>query len=132
MNELFIKYNEELTSDTQVDETNIKDQQMKLIANKHKWASRLIQAKQEFTKLEKLKFQTIEGLSQKIQSSSNVKVTDVTARRAAESHDAIKPLIEKLDEQKLLIEYLERVQDIMKSMTYDIKNIIDILKLETL
>ena len=36
----------------------------------------------------------------------------------------------KINEEKLIVEFLEKIEKIFSSLTYDIKNIIEIMKLE--
>jgi len=47
-----------------------------------------------------------------------------------ENSDGIKKITQEIEDVDLMIEYLERVEQIFKSMTYDLKNIVDISKME--
>ncbi len=53
------------------------------------------------------------------------------ARSKAEEHDKIKDIDSQISENKIIIEFLEKVEKIFNSMTFDIKNLTEIMKLET-
>ena len=48
----------------------------------------------------------------------------------AKSHNKIRDINTQIYEQKIIIELLEKAERIFNSMTFDIKNIIDVMKLE--
>jgi hypothetical protein len=48
-----------------------------------------------------------------------------------DASEAIQKIDSDISEVLLSIEYLEKIENILRSMTYDIKNIIEINKLET-
>ena len=48
-----------------------------------------------------------------------------------DSTEQIISIDEEIEETNIMIEYLEKVEQIFKTMSYDLKNIIDINKLET-
>lgn len=126
------EYNRELLVDTQIDEINVKDVQMKLPAIKHKWVSRLIHAKRDLREYEILLDKTKEKISDDLIKETQVVLSKPAALNAVEKHSTIKEIRKQIENQKYLVEYLEQVQAIFRSMTYDIKNIVEIMKLETL
>lgn len=128
--ELFEKYKLEIELDTHVDEINVKDVQMKLPAIKHKWVARLIQAKADLKKLSNAKLKAIEHTKKTI--SSPVILPDKNINNAAIKQDVVQRIDKQIQQQELIIDYLTRVEQIMKSFTYDIKNVIDIMKMESL
>lgn len=129
--DIFQKYSDEFTKDTQLDELNLKDRAMTTVAIKHKWVGRLMRHKRDFKKLEIAKKQAISRLSAKL-SDGAVGMTAIAARKAAGSTDLVAKIDAELEQQELVIEYLEKIERVLNSMTFDIKNVIDIQKLETM
>jgi hypothetical protein len=130
--ELFIKFQTEIKEDTQIDQINILEKQLMLPAIKHKWVARLIEQKKNKAILEKkrkdikeevLKALTKDGLPSGIPKAAlNSKV---------ESSEAIKKIDDEIEQTDLIIEYLEKVEKIMSSITFDISNAAKIMVLET-
>jgi hypothetical protein len=130
--ELFVKYQNEIKEDTQIDQINILEKQLMLPAIKHKWVARLIEQKKNKIILEKkrkdikeevLKALTKDGLPSGIPKASlNLKV---------ESSEAIKKIDDEIEQTELMITYLEKVEKIMSSITFDISNAAKIMVLET-
>lgn len=128
--EIFEKYKLELEIDTQVDELNVKDIQMKLPAIKHKWVARLIQAKADLRKLTNMRIKAMEQLKSRVNSPITLPETNIA--NAASKQELVRRIDIQITQQELIIDYLSRVEQIMKSFTYDIKNIIDIMRMESM
>ena len=94
--------------------------------------ARLIEAKVErnklITKKKNLKKQVVKQVIQE----SPIKITQSAAESAAENHTSLNQLNEGIRERDMVIEYLEKVEKIMSSMGYEIKNIVEIQKMEQL
>ena len=60
------------------------------------------------------------------------KAAEEAAQKAAEKHSRVKAINEKIKENKLIVEFLEKSERIFSSMSFDIKNITEIMKLETM
>lgn len=132
MNEIFEKYNLELQEDTLLDQMNIRDQQLKLPGIKHKWVGRLINHKQKVNKLKKVKELAREKAMEEISAGSVVRISNPVLERKADNDNLVKKVDEQIDNEKLIIVYLEKVEKIFNSMTFDVKNVVDIMKLEEL
>lgn len=130
--ELLDKYNEELKEDTKIDVLNLRDVQLKLPAIKHKWVARLISHKHEISKLNDLIDKAKETIIEKQLKDSTVKVSRPTLEKMVENNDVILKIRNNIKEHELLILYLEKVEKILSTTTYDIKNLVEIMKLETL
>ena len=124
------KYKEELEVDTQIDELNLKEMQLKLPAIKHKWAARYIIAKQDLRKLQDIQEVAEEKIGIKINQNAPVKLSDRAIKTKVITNETYKKIRREIINQKLLIEYLEKAEQVFKSMTFDIKNAIDLMKLE--
>lgn len=121
----------ELEKDVKLDQFNIRDCQMKLPAFKHKWVGRLMRHKHEIVRLNQQKYAMKKKVAEKIQSSTTYKVTKPVAEKAAANHDSIVDITHRIEELNVLIEFLEKSERILSSMTYDIKNLVEIMRLET-
>lgn len=129
---LFEKYLEEIKEDTKFDQINILEKQLMLPSIKHKWVSCLIKQKIHKNELEKkrknLKEDVLKSLSEKglptgvPKASLNLKV---------ESSEVIKKIDDEISDLNLIIEYLEKVEKIFTSITYDIGNATKLMVLET-
>lgn len=124
-------YIEELKQDCIVDEMNLKESSLMLPAKKAKWVSRLILEKNNFNKLEKDKKKQLNVVIEKIKQEAVASISAPVLKNVAEKHESILEIDEKIEESKNLIDFLERVEKVMSSMSFDIGNIIKIVQLET-
>lgn len=125
------KYIEELKNDCVVDEINLKESALILPAKKAKWVARLILEKNNLFKLEKDKKITINSVIERIKSEAVSSISSAVLKNLAEKEDAIIDFDVKIEESKNIIDFLERTEKIMSSMSFDIGNIIKIVQLET-
>lgn len=130
--ELLEEYIKEMGDDVELDEFNLKEAQLKLPALKHKWVGRLIRHKGDLSRLEKSKDNVIKEVAQEIIETATYSVNIQTAEKAAEKHQRVKKLNADIKEYKLIVEFLEKGERIFSGMSFDIKNITEIMKLETL
>ena len=126
------QYIKELEQDLQVTAFNIKEVQQKLPSTKHKWAGRYIRHKQELYKLQKNRDVVKKNLITELLATAPVKVTEPVADRAVETSQTIKDIDSEINTLKLVIEFLEKTEKTLSSMTYDIKNMVELMKLEQL
>jgi hypothetical protein len=129
-----LKYNEELQKDMHIDELNLSQVALSLPAIKHKWVSRLILTKSQIFKLEKRKKDYKDSIVNKIKNDTNklsLIAIDISINENEEYKKSLLKTDEEIEELKLIVLYLEKVENIFKNMTYDLKNIIDLNKLET-
>jgi len=124
-------YIKELESDLKIDELVLKEYQLKLPGIKHKWAGRLIRHKMEINELRKKREQLKKSLVDKIQEQSPVKLALPVIERTAEKHSEVVEIDSKIKELELIVELLEKSEKTLSSASYDIKNLVDIIKLET-
>lgn len=130
--ELLKRYKEEIGNDLIINDFNIKDVQLKLPSRKHFWVARLIDAKIEHSRLLKKRKALKTALVKKIMSESPVKITQSTAESAADGLDEMQLINDSIKEYDFIIEYLEKVEKIMSSMHWEIKNIVELNRLEQL
>jgi hypothetical protein len=129
----FDKLSQELQEDTKVDELNLLQKQLTLPAIKHKWVSRLIEQKRYLNNLQRKKKLAKTIVLSSLSENNNIPpgLPKAALEKKIENSESIQKIDQDIEETSLLIEYLEKVEGIFRSMTYDIKNIIDITRLET-
>ena len=130
--ELLRKYIDEIGQDLVLDDFNLKEAQMRLPARKHFWVARLMDAKIKRNSLFRDKKKIKKELVKKVIADSPVRISQSAAESAAERHESIDSLNKGIAEQDAIIEYLEKVEKILSNMHWEIKNIIDINKMEQL
>lgn len=128
---LFEKYHKEIGNLVKIDEFNMKQVQMDLPAHRHYWVGRLMFHKSEVSKLKKARVQAMTKIKEKLAGESPVVLTPKTLENSAEQHPLIQKVDEQITENDMLIEYLSKIEANFRSISYDIKNLIDIVKLET-
>jgi hypothetical protein len=64
-------------------------------------------------------------------SKSPIPLSKTTLEQAASNDENIIKIQESIDKLETIIEYLEKVEKLTSSLTWDCKNLIDLQKLET-
>jgi hypothetical protein len=130
--DIFLKYQEEIKEDTKIDQLNILEKQLMLPAIKHKWVARLIEQKRNKAILEKKRKDIKEEVLEKLMKDGVPSgIPKASLNSKVESSEAIKKIDDEIDQVDLTIDYLEKVEKIMSSITYDIGNATKIMVLET-
>ena len=125
-------YLEELAKDVYIDEFSMKDVQMKLPAIKHKWAGRLIRTKVEIDESYRKRYILINELAELLVKESPVTISHALAKKKVEEHTKVKDINQHIKQLKLIVEFLEKTERTLSSITFDIKNLVEIIKLETM
>lgn len=114
--------------DMKYNETNLMNKGLELAGRKQFWAGKLFEAKRELLKLESKK----EEITKKVTEESENSEIPISARTAEQllknKNEKYKILLREIEEQKLMIEYLENVVKIYHNASFDIKNIIEMQK----
>lgn len=105
---------------------------MRLPARKHFWVARLMEAKIKRGSLDREKKKLKKDITREVIATSPVKISQNVAEQAAERHESIQKLTDQIKECDLIVEYLEKVEKVMSQMSFDVKNIIEINKMEQL
>ena len=122
----------ELEEDTKIDEINLLDKQMMLPAIKHKWVARLIFYKRELNSLLRRKKEMREAVVQNLEKEGIPPgLPKSSLDKKIESSSPMIKIQEQIEDTEIIIQYLEKVENIFKTMTYDFKNIVDISRMET-
>ncbi len=129
---LLEQYISEIEKDLQINEFNLKESSMKTPARKHYWVSKLINHKKNLNKLRKERDNLKKSVVKQIIEESPIKVTVPTAEKASYNHQKMIELSDKIKNEELLIEFLEKTEKTFSAVGFDIKNIIEIMKMEQL
>jgi Mg2+ and Co2+ transporter CorA len=121
---------EEIGEDLVLNDLNLKQQQQRLPARKHFWVGRLIDAKIKRNDLIAEKRKLKKDLVKKVIEDSPVRINQTSAESAAERYESVVELNNSIKEQDTIIEYLEKVEKILSNMHWEIKNVIDMNKME--
>lgn len=125
------QYIKELEADLKIDELYLKDYALRLPGIKHKWVGRCIRHKLEVVNLRKDKEVLKSTLIKKLNETASVKLTTPVLEKMADSTSEIKDFDVRIRELELVIELLEKTEKTLSSASYDVKNILEIIKLET-
>jgi hypothetical protein len=131
--ELFEKYLEEIKEDTRFDQINILEKQLALPAIKHKWVSYLIKNKIQKNNLENKKKELKESILKKYTDEKLIPtgIPKTALNAKIEASKVIKEINEEIAQLDIIIEYLEKVEKIFSSLTYDLGNATKLMVLET-
>ena len=97
---------------------------------KHKWAGRYINHKRKLIKLKAKKKELRKELISKYIEESPVKINLTIAEKSVQNSNELSIIDDKISEEELILEYLEKIQNIVNSIQWDIKNLIELEKLE--
>ena len=128
--ELLETYIQELTQDTTLDEFTMKDVQMKLPGIKHKWTGRLMRSKIKKQQLQRDRQKMIDRYANMLIEESPIKLSFPVAKQKVESHESVISINSDIQQLGVVIEFLEKTERTLNSMTFDIKNLTEIMKLE--
>jgi hypothetical protein len=126
------RYISEITKELDINEMNLKESSMRAPARKHFWVSRLINHKVDLNTCKKTKDNLVKSLIVKAEAASPVQLSKASLEKAVESTDEIRKINEQIKEEESIIEYLEKVEKIYSSLTYDIKNMVQMTSMEQL
>lgn len=124
------RFDEELKEDLLFDDFSLHEKQLRLPGIKHKWVGRLIRYKADLYKIERAQKELLDRLQEQIIEESIVTISNKNAIDLAKQHDKYKKLERVYRDISLIIDYLERVEKICAQSSFDIKNIIELRKLE--
>ena len=130
MDNILEKYESEFTQDVKLDRFNLLEKSMMLPAIKHKWVGRLIRHKISLDKLKKLKFIKKQEIVEHIKKESSVLLANPILEKKVEQHELIKKINEKITQETYYIDYLEKIEQILRSISYNIQSMVDMIKLE--
>jgi hypothetical protein len=128
--EKFLTFKEAIEKDLKIDQFNIHNKANEIVSLKHFWVAKLIESKIDLKKLQKKKTE----LLKKVRESQQVglKLSLGSLKEIEEKSPILSDINQEIEETELIIEYLEKTEKIFSSATYDIKNAIELMKMESL
>jgi phenylalanyl-tRNA synthetase alpha subunit len=129
--EILEKYKQEIKEDLKIDQLNILEKQLILPSLKHKWVSRLIDQKRTYNLLNKKKKETKKKVLDSFEKNLPKNIPKVALDQKIENSEIVQKLNEQIEESDIIIQYLEKVEKIFSSMSFDLKNATDLIKMET-
>ncbi len=127
--EIIKRYQQQYEEFCQIDDFTLEDRARRVPAEKHFWVCRLIDAKIEKDRLIRLKNKKREDVQQKLLQESPVKLNKQYLDKIDES-DALVDLTQKIKDQEFVIEYLDLLVRQVTFIAQDIKNIVEIKRLQ--
>lgn len=121
-------YAKELEVDMELSILNLKDRQLAHPTIRHKWLYRLIKHKRRVGELKEELEDLVYELTAKEEKLERVSLPRLNAK--IEKDPTVIALKRLKDAEYKTVEYLDGVQNILSSMSFDMKNIVEIMKLE--
>jgi hypothetical protein len=132
MNQLIQKYSEMIKNDLDINDINIGSVAKALPTKRHFWTARLIDHKITSQNLKRKKDSIVKAVAEQLGRDSPIALRGPsTIKAATENNDTIKDINYQITDNDIVIEFLEAVQKNFFAASYDIKNVIELLKLET-
>ena len=122
---------EELKQFLHFDELNLKEKQLMLPSIKHRYATIYIQTKREMGNLFLERKLMLRKIVDEINKESPVKLSIIAAEKLAADHEPLAEIDNKIKNNELILEICEKSEKILSSASYDIKNLVELIKLET-
>tara|TARA_R100000951_G_scaffold83290_2_gene71078 strand:+ start:238 stop:633 length:396 start_codon:yes stop_codon:yes gene_type:complete len=129
---LLERYVDEIKEDLDLNDMNVREQQMRAPARKHFWVARMINHKRNLEYLKRDREDQISLISEAIQRKAPTLLPATTLRNKAKSHKSVSEISDNIREEELVIELLESAIKNFDSIHWVIKNIVEIMKLETM
>ena len=132
IDEIIEQYTIESSIDTNIDRLNVTEVQEKLVNNKHKWSARLINHKIKLNKYRNQRFTILEEKIEEYQNTQPVMVNKSIAEKAVSKKKDIRVIDNKIENEILIIQHVENIYKNISFATNDIKNLVELMKLEML
>lgn len=123
---IFEEYEKEMQEDLFLDEMNAKEKSMRLGITKQKWANRISKHKIKLRDLQQEKADKVDSAL----GNLPIKVSVASRNKAAEFQPDIKILNKQIRDQEDIIEYLEMAYKNLESLGWNMKNLIELIKME--
>tara|TARA_R100001015_G_C4516959_1_gene87044 strand:- start:218 stop:622 length:405 start_codon:yes stop_codon:yes gene_type:complete len=130
IDEIIEQYTIESSIDTNIDRLNVTDVQEKLVNNKHKWSARLINHKIKLNKYKAIRLAILEEKIEEYQNTQPVMVNRSIAEKAVIKKKDIRVIDDKINNELLIIQHVENIYKNISFATNDIKNLVELMKLE--
>lgn len=121
------KYREELTRDTELNIRNLREKSLSLSALEAKWAGYYVVEKRQLKRVQDMRQRY---MSEKAAKDMNNKDAFGRIKAAAAPDENLKKMDRIKNDLELCIEFIHEAMGIMHNMSFNVKNSIDIFKME--
>ena len=128
--EQFEKIVKDIEKDLKIDRMNMDEKSLQIPSIKHYWIAELYRTKIQIQKLEKAKKERMKQVQANQVSEIGLSKSSIMAQ--VNNDELIIKINEKLEELKIIVEYLEDAKYVLGRATDDIKNRIELEKVERL
>ena len=128
--EQFEKIVKEIEQDLKIDRMNMDEKTLKIPSIKHYWVAELYRTKIQIQKLEKAKKERMKQVQANQVSEIGLSKSSIMAQ--VNNDELIIKINDKLEELKIISEYLEDAKYVLGRVTDDLKNRIELEKVERL
>lgn len=128
--ELYKKYIKMYQEFSKIDDFNLKERALRIPAEKHFWVEKMIDAKRNLYKLEKRKKKLVDETTKQLVSGKTPVRLDKNMLNSLNETEEIEKISDDIQEYILLVKFLEVTVSNISYIAQDIKNIIEISKLE--
>lgn len=128
--DLFTIYKNAIEKDLTITRLNLEEKALQVPAIKHFWVGKLIEAKRNLRKLEDEKKEILKQVNDN--KDIMLELSKASINKMIVNSPKIQEINNKIKDTEEIIEYLTYCEKIFNYMGNDIKNIIDLIKMETL
>lgn len=128
--EQFEKIVKDIEKDLKIDRMNMDEKSLQIPSIKHYWVAELYRTKIQIQKLEKAKKERMKQVQ--VNQVSEIGLSKTSMMAQVNSDELIIKINDKLEELKIIVEYLEDVKYVLGRVTDDLKNRIELEKVERL
>lgn len=128
--EQFEKIVKDIEKDLKIDRMNMDEKSLQIPSIKHYWVAELYRSKIQIQKLEKAKKERMKQVQANQVSEIGLSKSSIMAQ--VNNDELIIKINDKLEELKIIVEYLEDVKYVLGRVTDDLKNRIELEKVERL
>lgn len=128
--EQFEKIVKEIEQDLKIDRMNMDEKILKIPSIKHYWIAELYRSKIQIQKLENYKKERIKEIQNSLVTEIGLSKSSITAQ--LNSDEKIMKINSKLEELRIIVDYLEDAKFVFGRVTDDLKNRIELEKVERL
>lgn len=129
--EEFEKIVEEITNDLKIDRLNMDEKTLQIPSIKHFWVAKLYRSKIEIQTLEKKKKDLFKAFAES-DKVMEIGLSKDAIQRQFNATKKVQEINEKLEELKIIVDYLEDAKYVLGRTTDDLKNRIELEKVERL
>lgn len=123
-------YQKEIADDLKINDMTLSDKTFDIPQKKHYWVAKLILEKRELLRLERSKKQLEKEVMKKLQDDMPVTLSKQSNKSALNSTQTMQNINQAIEDQKLLVEYLEKTEKIFSFITNDVRNILELKQME--